>query len=423
MKTIRAPIIVLGSLLPLALTANAAPDFSQTVRDFSANRHQLIQDLSSRLNLPLPPAVEPFFQAAMAGDWSVVSNQLAQLKAQDPCQPAIASLMNALWAPIHETWGLYAVWTGLKEDSGLMNMFTGPILASMPAGSIYFGGTDAGRFAITAVNAVQNPPPVVCLTQNALADNSYLAYLRATCGDRIWLPSQEDSQAAFRQYLNDVKEGRIPAGADVKIEDGKVQVEGVAGVMMINSMLSRMIFDHNKDTHPFFVEESYVLGWMYPYLEPHGLILQLCPKPVVELSPETIARDQQLWDEQEKNLFATPGFAQNLEAHKIFAKLRAAIAGVYEYRKLNPEAEAAYRQAIRLCPASPEANFRLANMFAVRQQTGTAIQVMEAYLAVCRPEYADQAREYLVQLRKTRAQAEAAKGETIPPSDPQVMEK
>ena len=111
------------------------------------------------------------------------------------------------------------------------------------------------------------------------------------------MPAPEDSNAAFKQYVDDVKEGRIPAGADVKIEDGKVSVQGVGGVMQINGILARMIFDHNKDAHSFFVEESYVLPWMYPYLEPFGLILKLHAEPVPELAPETIARYRQFWNE------------------------------------------------------------------------------------------------------------------------------
>ena len=220
MKTIRAQMAVLGFLLPLVLSAAAGPDFGQTVRNFSANRHKLIQELAARLNLPLPPEAEAFFQAALAGDWTAVSNQLAQMQAQDPCQARQPALMNELWAPIHETWGLYEVWAGLKEDSELMAKFTEPILDSMPAGSIYFGGTDAGRFAVTAVNDLQTPPPAFCLTQNGLADNTYMAYLREIYGKRIWLPAPEDSNAAFKQYVDDVKEGRIPTGADVEIEDG-----------------------------------------------------------------------------------------------------------------------------------------------------------------------------------------------------------
>ena len=43
-------------------------------------------------------------------------------------------------------------------------------------------------------------------------------------------------------------------------------------------MLPKQIFEQNKDQYQFFVEESYVLPWMYPYLKPHGLIMRLDPR-------------------------------------------------------------------------------------------------------------------------------------------------
>lgn len=412
MKTFRALILAFAGFLMPLLAGAAGPDFSQTARDFSADRYKLIQELSSRLNLPLLPEAKAFFQAAMAGDWTATSNQFAELMSDDVGQTCRRPyLMNELWAPILETYGVWDVWKGLKEDSGLMSLFCEPILASMPEGSIYFGGTDSGRFVLTAVNALKDPPPLFCLTQNALADNSYIAYLRAVYGDRIWLPSQEESTAAFQQYVNDVKAGRIPASAGIKIEDGKVSIQGVDGVMQINGNLAQLIFDHNKDAHPFFVEESYVLNWMYPYLEPHGLILKMNADPLPELSPETIARDRQFWDETEAKLMALPGFAGNDYVRKIFSKLRSAGAGVYEYRKLDAEAEAAFRQAIRLCPSSPEANFRLADMLIARQRPSEAVQVMEDYLSTNpEPDQATRAKEYLQQLKETQKQNNRPEG-------------
>ena len=415
MKTFRAPVLAFACFLMPLLAGAAGPDFSQTVRDFSADRYKLIQELSSRLNLPLPPETEAFFQAALAGDWTAASNRFAELKSDDACQTRRPALTNELWAPVHETWGLYEVWAGLQKDSELLAAFTGPILDSLPAGSIYFGGTDAGRFAVTAVNALKDPPPAFCLTQNGLADNTYMAYLRATCGDRIWLPTQEDSNSAFKQYVDDVKEGRIPAGADIKIEDGKVSVHGVAGVMQINGLLARLIFDRNKDQHPFFVEESFVLSWMYPHLEPHGLILKLNPEPLAALPPETVAADQRFWAETEAKLMAMPGFAGNAVARKMFSKLRAAGAGVYEFRKLDAEAEAAFRQAIRLCPISPEANFRLADMLATRQRSKEAVQVLEDYLSANpSPDQASRAKEYLQQLKNALKQNNRPEGADKP---------
>jgi len=415
MNTLRASVLAFACFLMPLRAGAAGPDFSQTVRDFSADRYKLIHELSARLNRPLPPGVEPFFQAAIAGDWASVSNLYARLKSTDECQAAPLELQNELWAPIHETLGLYEVWTGIQNDSELMTLFAEPILAALPAGSIYFGGTDAGRFAVTAVNALKEPPPAFCLTQNALADNTYMAYLRATCGDRIWLPSPEDSNSAFKQYVDDVKEGRIPAGADIQIENGKVSVQGVAGVMQINGLLARMIFDRNKDAHPIFVEESYVLPWMYPHLEPHGLILKLNPEPLPALPPETIARDRQFWAETEAKLMALPGFADNDSARKIFSKLRSASAGVYEYQKLDADAEAAFRQAIGLCPTSPEANFRLADMLATRQRLDEAVRIIEAYLST-NPgsDQAARAKEYLQQLKKSQKEINRPDGADEP---------
>lgn len=423
MKTFRIPALAIAGLLIPVLAMAATPDFAQTVRDFSANRHQLIQELSTKLNRPLPPAVEPFFQAAIAGDWASVSNLYAQLKSKGECQTAPPELQNELWAPIHETFGLYEVWTGSKEDSNLISMFAEPILASMPAGSIYFGGTDAGRFAVTAVNDLQSPPPAFCLTQNGLADNSYMAYLRAVYGDRIWLPSAKDSNAAFQQYVDDVNAGRIPAGAEVSVTNGKVQVQGVAGVMMINSMLAQLIFDHNKQAHPVFVEESYVLDWMYPYLQPAGLIMKLNPEPLPELPPETIAADQQFWAGEEAKLAATPGFESNAEARKLFSKLRAASAGIYDFRKLDAAAEAAYRQAIRLYPASPEASFRLAQMLAGRQRLDEASAVLNAFLAVAPAGSAEKAREYLESLNRLKEHNARPENAANPLPGSQAFEK
>src|SRR5213075_2535731 len=58
------------------------------------------------------------------------------------------------------------------------------IINSIPAGSIYFGGTDPGRGLPTAFSKSQiNADPFYTLTQNPLADNTYLTYLRNTYGD------------------------------------------------------------------------------------------------------------------------------------------------------------------------------------------------------------------------------------------------
>src|SRR5206468_11924677 len=132
---------------------------------------------------------------------------------------------------------------------------------SIPARSIYFGGTDPGRFVITALQKSHvHADPFFTLTQNALADGSYLEYLRRMYGASIYIPTGEDSQRCFDQYLEDdqrrLKENKLKPGEDVKIIDGKTQVSGQVAVMAINGLLSKIIFDKNPG-HKFYLEDCF----------------------------------------------------------------------------------------------------------------------------------------------------------------------
>ena len=49
-----------------------------------------------------------------------------------------------------------------------------------------------------------NADPFFLLTQNALADGTYLAYLRGMYGGKIYTPTDEDSQKCFQDYMEDV---------------------------------------------------------------------------------------------------------------------------------------------------------------------------------------------------------------------------
>ena len=142
--------------------------------------------------------------------------------------------------------------------------------------SIFFGGTDPGRFVPTyMIYSALFRPDIYLITQNALADDTYMAVERDLYGDEIWIPSKEDSAEAFNIYVDEVQRGVRPANGDLKIENGRVQVTGALGVMEINGILTKMMHDHDRLRHSFYVEESYVIPWMYPYLSPHGLIMKL----------------------------------------------------------------------------------------------------------------------------------------------------
>src|SRR4029453_5380640 len=190
---------------------------------------------------------------------------------------------------------------------------------------------------------------------------------------------------------------------DVKIIDNRVQVSGQVAVMAINGLLTKVIFDANPD-HEFYVEESFPLDWMYPYLSPYGIIMKINRQQLPELTEDMLKADHEFWSQFSKRLIGNwitydttiqeicafadktyrrrdykgfkgdPKFIRDNDGQKAFSKLRSSIAGVYNYRisapTTNPaqqqryvrEAEFAFKQAYAFCPYSPEAVFRYINL-------------------------------------------------------------
>ena len=230
----------------------------------------------------------------------------------------------------------------------------------MEKSSIFFGGTDPGRFVPTyMIYSADYRPDVYLITQNALADDTYMSVERDLYGDEIWIPAKEDSAEAFNIYVDEVQRGVRPANGDLKIENGRVQVTGALGVMEINGILTKMMFDHDRLRHSFYVEESYVIPWMYPYLSPHGLIMKINADKT-PYDAKTAARDADFWDWYTRRLLDDPMYGRDFAGQKSFSKLRAAIAGLYQKQGRYREAAQAYREAVLLYPASPEAVFRYA---------------------------------------------------------------
>ncbi|MFA7173362.1 MAG: DUF2723 domain-containing protein [Kiritimatiellia bacterium] len=229
----------------------------------------------------------------------------------------------------------------------------------MTDNAIFYGGTDPGRFVPTyMIYSAQVRSDVFLITQNALADNTYMNTMRDLYGNDIWIPSPEDSAKAFQIYVDEVQAGKRAANADLTIDNGRVQVSGALGVMEINGILCDMMFAKNKSRHDFYIEESYVIRWMYPYLTPHGLIMKINSEQV-KLSKELMQDDMDFWDWYTRRLVRGYTFRRDLPAQKSFSKLRSAIAGLYAATGLQKEAEEAYREARLLYPLSPEASFRM----------------------------------------------------------------
>jgi tetratricopeptide (TPR) repeat protein len=230
----------------------------------------------------------------------------------------------------------------------------------MSPSAIFFGGTDPGRFVPTyMIYSANFRPDIYLITQNALADETYMQVERDLYGDEIWIPAKEDSSDAFGIYIDEVHRGVRRANGDLKIENERVQVTGALGVMEINGILTEMMWRHDRLRHDFYVEESYAIKWMYPYLSPHGLIMKL-NRDKTPYDAARAAKDCDFWDWYTRRLLKDPMFRRDFAGQKSFSKLRAALAGLYASQGRRAEAAQAFRESVLLYPASPEAVFRYA---------------------------------------------------------------
>ena len=411
-----------GSSTP---TNSAKPWFDTRLRAFFAAKEAQARQFAAQTNEPAPPDVWRYFAAATNGDWQTTTNlwlamhersgQYGVLKRNEP--------MHKIWAAILETEVAWEQFANGKEKYLLA--YGNDIIKSIPPGSIYFGGNDAGLGVITAMSESHaDGKPFFTLTQNALTDASYLEYLRAMYGATLSIPTGEDFQKSYQDYLADAErrlaENKLKPGEEVRRTENRVQITGHVAVMSINALLARTIFDSNPNRE-FYVVESFPLDWMYPHLSPNGLIMKINREPLAELSDEIVRQDHDYWARQLQPMLGSwlndgtsvaevaefigkvhlrhdlggftgdPQFIQDAWAQKAYSKLRGAIGGIYAWRATNaknPEekqrmtraADLALRQAYALCPNSPENLFRYVALLVSSGRTDDARRLAETSL-------------------------------------------
>ena len=335
---------------------------------------------------------------------------------------ALPAVIVVLLLPVYPAW---RNWTSSERRGhdfgyqfGYLMFKPGGGYPEMETAALLFGSTDPGRFVAAHMVFVESQVPrsakthlsqypdsatfdrrdVSIIAQTALADPAYVEILRDHYGyergrndsvverwlgrnqayprERIWIPTPRDTALAFQKYIDELRtRPRLP-GEEIKVENGHVSVQGPTSVMAINGYLTRMIFENNKEKHPCYVEEGYPMVWMYPYLEPYGIILKLNKDPVSRLDPVVVARDREYWDALFDRLMSDPKFRRDGEARRMFAKLRIAIGDLYAFRKMVEEAEHALKQAVVLCPDAADASFRLAQFYVDSGQYDRAADVL-----------------------------------------------
>jgi hypothetical protein len=400
----------------------AAEKEAQESKLIEADGKDFAQNYAGDVSKLVLPDCQPFFDAADKGNWQTVSNLWSEMEKHTlGLSKATNGYPHGMWLqPMRETFG--AVEAFAVGDEKYSKAFGEDVIESIPSGSIYFGGTDPGRFIVTALQKSHTDgDPFFTLTQNALADGTYLKYLRSMYADKIYVPTGEDSQKSFQDYMAEaqvrLKENKLKPGENIKVTEGRVQVSGQTAVMEINGLLVKTIFEKNP-AREFYIEESFPLDWMYPNLEPHGLIFKINRQPSPELSGEIVQRDHDYWTKYIQPMIGDwlndatsvetvttfsekvflrhdfsgftgdPQFVQNEYSCKMFSKLRSSIAGLYvwhmnqaatadEKERMAREADFAYRQALALCPYSPEAAKGYADFLKSQNRDADATLVSE----------------------------------------------
>ena len=280
----------------------------------------------------------------------------------------------------------------------------------------------------------------------------------------IITPTPEDSSLCFNEYYLDAQRRmqhdldfpnerrQIKPNEDVHPDGaGHLQISGQIAVMSINGLLTKVIFDRNP-RHEFYVEESFPLDWMYPYLEPFGVIMRINRHPIQELPQDVIDRDHAFWSEYSRRTIGNwitydttvkqicdwaedvylrhdlshftgdAKFVRDDDAQKAFSKLRSSIASsIYQWRsepqnsrsamerpRVAKEAEFALKQAFAYCPFSPEAVFHFMNL--LLNQPPPRVDEAILLLETCHKldPYNEQISYYIEQLKKSKTALPAA---------------
>lgn len=341
--------------------------------------------MAEKHKVTVAPEVEAFFQAAREGNWEPLTNAYSTL--QQLRQSGNRSDLGVLWGPILET--LLVAECAHKWSPEKLLEYGQATLGSLEPGMVYVGGTDPGRGIPTLLNETSDGERHVVLTQNALADATYLDYVSFLYGDRVSTLTLDDSQKAFSEYVADAQKRlqhdqqfpdepkQIRPGEEVRMTDNRVQVSGQVAVMAINEALLRAFMAKNPQVS-FALEESFPLKSTYPNAIPLGPLMELgVEDPKGTFTPEKAQQTVGYWRDTAAQISHTDN--PDSPDRMAYAKMAAAQATLLSHHGHASEAEQAYRLAVQISPASPEANYGLATLLAKSGRRSEAQEVVTAF--------------------------------------------
>lgn len=351
---------------------------------FVHGRRKITHDFADHLKVTVPPEVDRLFEALEAGRWDDAKAQYKTLEEMRRSASGPEAL-GKLWPVIQDAYGA-AEQAHLWPAQQLLD-YGQSVLAALPPGAVYLGGTDAGRWIPELLNDTSDGERHVMLTQNALADGSYLDYLNFVYGDRLNPLSSEDTQHAFTNYIADVQKRfmhdrqspnearQLHPGEAVEVGDGRIQVSGQPAVMAINEGSLQSLLQKNPETR-FAIEESFSLPSTYTNAAPLGPLIELrAPGGSDALSVESAARSLDYWNAAVQPLFSDPVASKSPDVLQTYSRDIAAQAALFAANNLPAQAEEGYRLATQLFPADAQTATAYANLLILQDRLADAAQV------------------------------------------------
>jgi tetratricopeptide (TPR) repeat protein len=332
----------------------------------------------------------------------VVPDIVARFGAGGLGVPALYLSLLPLWSNFDD---------GNQANHWFGYQFGHDVMQSMDKNAIYFGGSDFGRFVPTYMAFVESQQParwkrdptfdrrdVAVITQVALCDPYYSQYIRQQYDARFrpkpdaytpfekWLgrstaypttPILCNSQTEFDDVWAEYK-ARPEVAARIKSgETGSNGTRlGTMDVYDVNAIAAEKIFQKNKATHTFYLEQTIPMTWTYPYMLPDGLIFKLSPTKLAALPPAAIAADYKFWNNYAARLEANPVFRVDDDATLTFGTLAYHHADLYRWRDLPKDEEYFLKLAVRLSPQLEEAMLRLNAVYMFQQRFDDALALM-----------------------------------------------
>jgi hypothetical protein len=369
------------------------------VDQFARDRLRITRVMAKRKNIELPPEVERFFDAVAEGRWDDLNDAYKSLVTFRDSPGG--EKLRSLWGPILETL-LIAECAHLWPAQKLLE-YGQATIGSLAPGMVYVGGTDPGRGIPTLLNETSGGDRHIVLTQNGLADGTYLDYLRFLYADQMTLPSEEQTKQAFDDYIADAQKRfdhdrqfpdqpkQVRPGEDIQMvessENGraggpgrKIQVSGQVAVMAINERILQSIMDKNPGMS-FALEESFPLRSTYSSAVPLGPIMELRAPPEGQnaFTQESASKALDYWRSTAETLASDAEAPQGSDVRKTYSHMASSQANLLAEHNYNAEAEQTYRLAMTMEPSNPEAVYALAGLLAKTGRTEEARELVESF--------------------------------------------